>query len=88
MKRTERKMTREALTRLEGMRQKDRMLSQEPTKSYRRETIYTSMPWPLKLILMRRTDVLIIIILGYVFIFIVVTLGLYFLIQWLLGVFF
>ena len=78
-------MTREAMDRLERMKQKDRMMSQEPTKTYKRETIYTNMPWPLKVIQMGRTDVLIMIILIYALIFIGITLVVFFALKYLLG---
>ena len=83
--RSQRKMNREAMTRLEGMRQRDKMLGQNPQQSYKRQIVYTTMPWPLRLIQIGRSDVLAILIIAYAALFIVVAVGLYFLIQWLLG---
>jgi hypothetical protein len=79
-------MNREAMTRLEGMRQKDKMLGQNPQQSYKRQIVYTTMPWPLRLIQIGRSDVLLILVLAYAALFIVVVVGLYFLFQWLIGV--
>ena len=84
LSRSQRKMNREAMTRLEGMRQKDKMLGQNPQQSYKRNIVYTTMPWPLRLIQIGRSDVLLVIILGYAALFIGIVLGVYFLIHWLL----
>lgn len=83
--RSQRKMNREAMTRLEGMRQRDKMLGQNPQQSYKRQIVYTTMPWPLRLIQIGRSDVLLILIVSYAALFIVVAVGLYFLFQWLMG---
>jgi hypothetical protein len=83
--RSEKKMTREAMNRLESMRQKDKTLSQDPRMSYKRETIYTNMPWPLKLVQLGRTDIVIFIGLLYVLLFVAVLVGVYYLLTWLIG---
>ena len=87
LNRSQKKMNRDAMDRLERMRQKDKMLGQNPQQSYKRDIVYTTMPWPLKLIQIGKTDVLLVIILAYAILFVVVAVGLYFLLQWLLGVF-
>lgn len=84
--RREKKLTREAMSNLDNARKRDQMMAQDPTKSYKRKIIHTKMPWPLELINMGRTDIVLLIIILIAIIIVAVALGIWFLVNWLLGV--
>jgi hypothetical protein len=84
LSRRERKLANETLRTRERMKQHEGTMTQDPHTSYKRKTVYTHMPWPLELVLMGRSDVLLLIIIAIV----LVTAGLicvfYFGINWVI----
>jgi len=86
MSRREKKMTKEALDRLEHSRKRDKMLQQDPTKSYKRKIVHTDMPWPLELIQMGRIDIVIMLMIIIAVIIIAFGYGIWLLFNWLMGV--
>jgi hypothetical protein len=80
--RREKKLAQESMKVRERMKQQEGVMAQDPHTSYKRKTVYTRMPWPLELILMGRSDVLLLIALAII----LVTAGLicvfYFGINW------
>jgi len=71
---------------LDKVKKRDKMMAQDPTLSYKRKIVHTNMPWPLELINMGRSDIVFLIILLAIIIIAAVAIGLWFLINWLLGV--
>ena len=82
----EKKLAKQTLNTMQEVRHKEQLRLQDPNASYKRKISYTTMPWPLELISMGRKDVLGLIILVILLLASVIIVGLYFLIEWLLGV--
>ena len=62
--RREKKLAQESMRTRERMKQQEGVMAQDPHTSYKRKTVYTHMPWPLELILMGRSDVLLVIVIA------------------------
>lgn len=71
---------------LDNLKKRDKMMGQDPTVSYKRKIVHTNMPWPLELINMGRSDIVLLIIMIAIIIIVALAIGIWFLINWLLGV--
>jgi hypothetical protein len=85
MSRKERKLTKSALKNMDSSKKKSQLMSQDPVKSYKRKIVHTEIPWPLELIQIGRTDILVAIILLVVVLTAAIAYGLYLLINWIIG---
>jgi hypothetical protein len=85
--RREKKLAQESMRTRERMKQQEGVMSQDPHTSYRRKTVYTHMPWPLELVLMGRSDVLLLILFAIVLIIAGIAFVLFYGMSWAIKTF-
>jgi hypothetical protein len=84
--RRERKLANKTMDRLDDVRHRSKLEDMDPTKSYKRKIVHTNIPWPLELINMGRSDIIILIIIAIILIIGSIVAIVWFLFRWLTGV--
>ena len=87
LSRRENKLAQKAMRSKERIKQHEGTMAQDPHTSYKRKTVYTRMPWPLELVLMGRSDVLLVIIIAIVLVVAGVFFAIYYGANWVIKTF-
>ena len=86
LSRREKKLAHRTLDTIDKSKEREQLLSQNPLTSYKRKVIYTHMPWPLELIQMGRSDVLILIIVAIVLLIAFIAIVAFYGINWVIDI--